>query len=234
MQLRNIGKLVALTVLVTATSMVFAQGGGGGGGRGFGQGRGMFGQGGVTQLATRADVQRDLAVTDDQKSKITALNEKLREDRRNMMQDLMGGGGPPDQNEVRAAMEKFNAKAKEELAKILTADQMKRLDEINVQISGNRAIQQPAIQKALGLSEAQVKQINELQQKQQEAMRSLFEKVQNQEITREDMQASMQKNNKTMDDELAKILTADQAAKLKEMGGKPFKADPPPGGGGGL
>ena len=111
---------------------------------------------------------------------------------------------------------------------------MKRLDEINVQISGNRAIQQPAIQKALGLSEAQVKQINELQQKQQEAMRSLFEKVQNQEITREDMQASMQKNNKTMDDELAKILTADQAAKLKEMGGKPFKADPPPGGGGGL
>jgi len=130
-------------------------------------------------------------------------------------------------------MQKFNDHAKEELAKILNADQMKRLDEIAVQLQGNRAIFVPAVQKALGLSEDTIKKAQELQTKQGEANRSIQEKVMNQEISREEAQAAREKNNKALDDELAKLLSADQAAKLKEMQGKPFKADPPGGGGGG-
>lgn len=47
-----------------------------------------------------------------------------------------------------------------------------------------------------------------------------------------DMQAMrerMQKNNAALDAELGKILTGEQTGKLKAMGGKEFKADPPPG-----
>src|SRR5689334_3233377 len=115
MQLK-LGKLIVVTSLVMAAAMIFAQGGGGGGGGRFGGGQGGrfgMGQAGPTQLATRGDVQKDLGVTDDQKSKIAALNDKLREERRAMMQELMGGG-QPDRAAMTAAMEKFNAKSKEE------------------------------------------------------------------------------------------------------------------------
>jgi hypothetical protein len=231
MQVRNLGKLFFAAALMTSAALVFAQGGGGGGGgRGFGQGRGMGGQS-PAQMASRADVQRDLAMTDDQKSKVAALSDKMNEERRAMMQEMRGGGDQPDMTAFRAAMEKFNAKSKEELAKILTADQMKRLDEIGVQIQGNRALLVPAVQKALGLSEETIKKANELQTKQNEANMSIFEKVRNQEISQEEMRAAMEKNNKALNDELGKLLTPEQAAKLKEMGGKEFKADPPRGGG---
>ena len=53
----------------------------------------------------------------------------------------------------------------------------------------------------------------------------------NQEISREEAQAARETNNKALDEELAPLLSADQVAKLKEMQGKPFKADPPGGGG---
>ena len=133
--------------------------------------------------------------------------------------------------EQREAMEKLNAKYKAELGTILNADQMKRLDEIGVQLAGNRALLLPAVQKALGLSEDTIKKAQDLQTKQGEANRSIQEKVMNQEISREEAQAAREKNNKALEDELVKLLSAEQAAKLKEMQGKPFKADPPGGGG---
>jgi hypothetical protein len=242
MNLKTFGKFLVMGVLVASMTTAMAQGGGagGGGGRGGGgQGRGGFGQGrmggfgqGAAQLANRADVQSDIKATDEQKKSIAALQDKLQEDRRAMMQDLMGGGGPPDQDEMRKAMEKFNEKAKSELAKILEKTQMTRLDEIAVQLQGGRAILLPAVQKALGLSAETIAKAADLQQKQNAANMVIFEKVRNQEITREEMTAAMEKNNKALDEELAKLLTPDQAAKLKELGGKPFKADPPRGGGG--
>lgn len=245
MNFTSIGKFVAVSALVVSTALVFAQGGGGGGGRAGGQGRGGFGlRGGIqspVQLAGRADVQRDIAATDDQKTKIAALQQKSREEMMAMFQAGAGGGGGGNGGgggrggfqmtpEQREAMEKLNAKYKGELGQILNADQMKRLDEIGVQLAGNRAILVPAVQKALGLSEDTIKKAQELQTKQNEANRSIQEKVMNQEISREEAQAAREKNNKALDDELAKLLSAEQAAKLKEMQGKPFKADPPGGG----
>lgn len=240
MNLKTIGRLVTVGVLVASMTAAMAQGGGFGGGQGRGQGRGGggfgqrfgFGQG-PAQLALRADVQRDINATDEQKKQLQALSEKLNEDRRAMFQDLMGGGGPPDQAEMRAAMEKFNAKSKEELGKILNEGQMKRLDEISIQLAGKRAVTLPAVQKQLGLSAEQIEKINTLTQKEQEAGREMFEKLRNGELDREGMQKAMEQNAKVFNAEVDKILTKEQGSKLTELGGKPFKADPPQGGGGG-
>jgi hypothetical protein len=110
---------------------------------------------------------------------------------------------------------------------------MKRLHEISYWVRGNRAFLDAAVQKELNFSDDQKKKIADLQQKQREAMTSIMEKIRNQEISREDAQGSMEKNNKIMDDELGKILTAEQAKNLVTLKGKEFKADPPQGGGGG-
>jgi len=80
-----------------------------------------------------------------------------------------------------------------------------------------------AIQKDLGLSEDQITKLKDLQQKQQEANRAVMQKVRDGGMSREDVQATMQKNEEIMNTEIGKILTSSQAAKLKEMGGAPFK-----------
>lgn len=241
-------------VVALASVMAFAvaqdqgQGGQGrraGGGFGAGMQRGNRG-GGLLQLALRADVQKDIAVTDEQKTKLEALR-PARGQRGGGAGGNGGGGnggtrngggaggGQVDMEAMRKAQEERAAKEKTDLAAILSADQMKRLDEISVQLQGNRALQNEKTQKALGLSEEQITKIKDLQTKQREAMTSIMEKMRNQELTREEMQSTMEKNNKAMDEELAKILTADQKSKFDAMKGKPFKADEQPrrGGGGG-
>ncbi len=42
-------------------------------------------------------------------------------------------------------------------------------------------------------------------------------------MSQEEMRAAMQKRQTALNEELGKVLTAEQAAKLKDMGGKPFK-----------
>lgn len=231
-----------VAALLVCAALVSAQGGGGGqgrgqgGGRGFGGGFGQFGRGGGSEmnLAMRKDVQADLGVTEDQKKKLEELQTKQREAMRGQGgggrgQGGNGGGqgaGGFDREAMMKRMEEMRAQQKKDLAAILSADQMKRLDEISIQLRGSSALTDAAVQKSLGLSTEQTTKIKTLQDQQQEANMALFEKVRNQEVTREEMQATMEKNTKKMDELLLGVLTEDQKTKFKALGGKPFKADP--------
>lgn len=280
----KISRLIAIGVLGGCVALASAQGGGGQGRRGGFGGRGgnMFSE---LSLANRSDVQTDLGVTADQKTKLQELSTKMRGNRgqrgnRGGQGGAGGNGGGAagaggsggaggvgggagsgasggaggsagvggvgaggaggasgggrggfgsgnfDPEQFRKQMEERRAQSHKDLAAILNETQMKRLGEISVQLRGNRAILDAEVQKSLGLTDDQKKQIESLNTKQQEANRSVMEKVRNQEVTREDAQASREKNDKAMAEELGKILTSDQSAKLKAMGGKPFKADP--------
>ena len=130
-------------------------------------------------------------------------------------------------------MQEQREQARKDLSAILNEAQMKRLGEIRVQLQGTRAVLQPEIQKELGITAEQVAKLQDLQEKQRQANQALMEKMRNQELSREDAMKSFENNNKALDTEMLKVLTTDQANKLKAMGGKPFKADPPQRGGGG-
>lgn len=271
-------KMIFATAMLVCVALAGAQGGGGGQGRG-GQGRGGFGQGrmgggmqGEMQLAFRKDVQTDLGVTAEQKTKLDELQAKQRQGRGGAGgaggaggqgggvrggnggngggagaggnggggNRGNGGGGGFGQmtEEQRAAMLKRQQEQREQslkdLGAILNEGQIRRLGEIRVQLAGTRAVMQPEMQKNLGLTTEQITKITDLQTKQREANMALF---QNQDLSQEDRRAKMENNNKILDAEILKVLTADQNSKLKAMGGKPFKADPQPqggrGGGGG-
>ena len=234
-------------VLISAlsASLVLAQGGGGGrqgGGQRGGRGGNQFSE---LALLNRKDVQKDLGLTDDQVTKIEDYRSKNTPQRgaggagggagagggqRGNGGGGAGGGGALTE-EQRAAMAKAAAdrreKTRKDLLEIISEAQLKRVDEIGIQLQGNNAVVNPDIQKALGLSDDQIAKIKDLQTKQREANTALFQKVRDQEITREDMTAAMTKNNDTMKEELGKIITSAQADKLKAMGGKPFTADAP-------
>jgi len=131
----------------------------------------------------------------------------------------------------------FEAREKkmtEALQKILTADQMTRLKEISIQLAGKQAVNDADVQTKLSITDDQKAKLKTLSGKMQEANRSIFEKMRDGEIQREDVQGMMKQNQTIMGTEIDKILTDDQKAKLKALAGKPFKAtDQPRGFGGG-
>lgn len=234
MKLSNYVVLGALVALFAMPLTASAQGGGGGGQRGAG-GRGGFGQrGGMMmggqsnlQLVNRADVQKDLKITADQK---TALD-KLQADQQAAMQKRMedmrnGGGGGFDRNAMMAEFEKIQKEQNDAIDKILTDDQKTRLKQISLQMRGARALTDKDIQKELGLDKDQVRKIEDLQTSQQSANQEVFQKVQSGEIDRSEIQSIMEKNNKILDEALLKVLTSDQSAKFKTMQGPEFKRDP--------
>jgi hypothetical protein len=229
----KIQKFLGVVAIALVASFAVAQQGGRGQGRGFGQGRGQ----GELQLLQRKDVQADLGLTSDQVDKLADMAEKARPQRGQGGNGQGGerrqgggqGGGQQMTDEERAKRaEEMRARRetqRKEILTIISEAQMKRVEEIGVQIQGNNAILQAEIQKALGMDDDQVAKVRELQSKQRDAMTSLFEKMRNQELSQEDFRATSQKNNEIMKVELGKILRKEQADKLKAMGGKAFKAD---------
>ncbi len=227
---------VALAVMALA-SVSFAQQGGGQGGQGGGrQGgmRGMMQMGGgqrLTQLLRNPQVQAELKITDDQKAKIAELPGG-----RGGGRGPGGGGGGqrgPGQAPTPEEQLKQLTDDKAATAAILTPEQETRLEELRVQWAGPRAATLPDVQAALALSDDQKAKIADLMTKQGEANRGLFEKMRNQEIEPADFQSTMQKNNDILKTEIEKVLTADQNAKLKTMGGKELKMEAPQRRGGG-
>jgi hypothetical protein len=238
----KIARNLLVISLLAVTSLALAQGGG----QGRGQGRGGFGQGrggGMTPmtLLMRGDVRKDLELSEEQITKVEALQPQRGPGgaagagggQRGQGGGQRQGGGQGGQltDEQRATMQEAARKRAEEqkaaIAAILKPEQVTRLAEIGYQLQGNMALMQADTQKALGLDEKQVAAVKDLQTKQQEAMQALMQKMRDQELTREELQEKMTKNTDIMKAELGKILKADQAAKLKAMGGtKPFVADP--------
>jgi hypothetical protein len=228
------------------------QGGRGGQGR-MGMQRGGFGQNELA-LVMRKDVQADLGVSAEQAKKLEEFVAKQREARRAErgprggagVQGGAGGaggaqggqqggarqrnrgaqGGNFDPAAMQERMAQQRAEMRKALAEILNEGQIKRLDEIGLQLRGNRALMSPETQKALGFTAAQGTQVQQLLQKQRDANRTIGEKLRNQEISAEEARASREKNESVLDEELLKLLSAEQKAKFEALKGKPFKADP--------
>jgi hypothetical protein len=227
MMIRKLILSVALAALACGSfaQQIQIQGGPGG----FRGGMMMGGPGGnPTMLLVREDVQTDLGLTDDQKSKLKSVGDSIREKMQGAMAQAAGD---------REAMGKIFREVQEQATKdtnaILTPDQQKRLKEISLQMAGSRAAMRPDVQKDLGLTEDQKSKLKVLGEKMQEASRAVMEKARSGEIQWTDVRATMEKNNTIMDGEIEKVLTSAQKDKLKAMGGKPFaRKDPPQGQGG--
>jgi len=214
----NLNKLVVIVAVAAVAVSAMAQGGGGGG---RGQGRGQRGAGGnqfsVTALLRRTDVQKDLAITDDQKTKITEIGAAVR----TKMQDLSQNGTPD-----RAAMTKINEDAAKDTLAVLTADQQTRLKGIMIQLAKGRAATLKEIQGDLGLSDDQKTKIDDLVKRQTAANTEIQGKVRDGSLDQAGATAERTKNEQILSDEVDKVLTDAQKAKLKDMAGKPFAAEP--------
>jgi hypothetical protein len=239
--MKNAIKLTVIVAALLATVIAMAQPGGGGqgqrqGGQGGGQRgqRGMMGmmggpggQSNSLMLLMREDVKDDIGINSEQNSQLRGLQDGMRDRMMSAFQSAgvtFGGGNRPDPAAMQKVTEEVMKGINADMAKILKPEQVKRLDEIDLQLAGNRAILREKVQKELGLSADQVSKAKALNEKAQEANRSVMEKARNREIEFTQVREINEKNNKALDDELGKLLTDANKAKLKEMGGKPFVA----------
>ena len=178
-----------------------------------------FGGGGaqrLTQLLRNEQVQTELKLTDDQKTKIEAMPRPQRG----------GGGGGRGEAMDAEAMTKQMTEDKAATSAILTPEQETRLEQIRIQWAGASAVTLPEVQEGLALNADQKTAIALLQTNMRKAMTEMGEKMRNGEIDRADFMPLMQKNNEIMKTEVGKILTAEQSAKLKAMGGEELKQAP--------
>jgi hypothetical protein len=212
-------KLLWIAAVTALGAMSFGQGRGGMMMMGGGLGSGM-------RLAARDDVAKELNLTADQKVKIQDAMESMRGQRGGPGGPGGGGGDtPPSMDDMKKRMADRMEQEKKALADILNADQLKRLRELGIQRAGNSAILDPSVQSDLKFTDEQKKKVDDLMQKQMEAGQAIGEKLRNQEMTFEEARPLFEKNQKIMSDELGKILTADQAKQLADMGGKAFTFD---------
>lgn len=179
--------------------------------RGRGPGGGFGGPPTPVRLLGIREVQDALKLTGDQKTKITDLNEKVREEIRSAMQD---GGG---REKVQKLMDETTAKVKE----ILDEGQQKRLLGIFIQVNGANAAVNPEVAKELNITDDQKKKIEEIRQKNMDSMRGLRDQAGDREAMRE-------KFNKLRDEEskaILAVLTEPQQKQLDELKGEKVNVD---------
>lgn len=223
--------------------------------RGPGGPGGFMGGGGLVGLMRNPQVQEELKLSDGQKEDLRELGEKLREEMRDAFPDresLQDLSEDERRARFQEAMEKVRKEAEKrapevekKIAEILEPSQFKRLKQVDLQRRGIDALVDPAIIKALEISDDQQKQIkdaiakrDEKRQELGEEMRGIFQggfrdmSEEEREKAREKMQQIGEKR-RAIDAEAQKsamgALTADQKAKLPELMGEPFEFRRPEG-----
>ncbi len=198
-------------------------------GQGRGQGMGMGGGGGGIMLLSSKDVQTDLKMTEDQISKVKELQEKQR--------GMFGELRDLSPEERREKMQEMQKKMTEDLNKILSEVQQKRLKQLGYQSTHKTAglgalLRNQDFASAIELNDEQKDALRAIQ----EDMRKMMEEMRGGGDPQE-MRTKMQEMRKANDQKLEKLLTDAQRSKMKELMGEPFKGEFPtfgrrPGGGG--
>ena len=125
------------------------------------------------------------------------------------------------------------AKDNEELAKIISADQMKRLKQLMLQQIGISAVSRKEVAEAIGIKEADrvalKKKVDDMNTANGEKMREMFSGG---NVDRDAVQKVMAENRKQLDETVLESLDDTQEAKFKELVGAEFKFPEPQAGGG--
>lgn len=226
--------VLALTLLFAASAMAQP-----GGGRRQGQagpgmgGPGGPGMGGPLQLLRLEQVQKEIELVDDQKTKLRELGEESARE----MREAFSGMRDLNEEQRRERMEELRKKAQEreaELAKkieaILLPHQLKRLKEISVQVQGIRALNSAEVAKELGITEDQKAKMESIRREVTDQFAKLREEMQDlsPEQRRErfrEMGEKMRETQQQVEEKILNVLTAEQKEKFEALKGKKFDVD---------
>jgi Spy/CpxP family protein refolding chaperone len=188
------------------------------GGFGFGFGGPQAGP----ALLLNKSVQDELKLSDEVKSKLTKINEKQNEKRREAFQSAAG-----DFEKIREEMQKIGEATNKEVTQIIDKDlkpeQAKRFKQIKVQVAGVQAFLEPDVQKELKLTDKQKADAKAAIDDVQKDVRELFQEAQGNPEKMREVGKKVQALRQEAFDKVAGTLSADQKKTWAEMTGPKFE-----------
>ena len=186
------------------------------------QGRGGFGGGfgGPINLLGNPSVQKELKLDESQVTKAQELSTATREKMmglRDQLSDLQGQERMTKQQELARPI---NQEAMKTASSFLKPEQVKRLHEISLQQRGAMAMNDPAVDKKLGVTDEQAAKVKSILADQQSEMQEIRQSA------GDDRQAAMQKIQALQKETSVKVMalmTEDQKKTWKELTGEPFE-----------
>jgi hypothetical protein len=198
-----------------------------------GQGRGFMRTPSFTRLLMIEEVQKELGLEGDTFDAAMEYAEDAQAKMREEMQMIRDQGldDAETRAEISSLSEQMLAQDGEALAKILSADQMKRLKQLLLQQQGAAGATSKEVAEAIGLSEdervALKSKIDELNAESMEKMREIFQNGGD----RDEFQKAMADSRKRVEEIVLEVLTDDQEKKFVELKGVEFKFPEPDVGG---
>lgn len=204
--IRTLATAVGVLVVWATIEPAFAQRG-----RGF---RRLFGVS-RAQLASLPDVQTELKLNDEQKTRVTEVNDQLREDRRELF-----GTAFDRWSAIQGRMDELHNEASQKVDEVLDPAQRKRLQEIAVQQNGPRSLQDPAVVAELGLSEEQRTKLSAAVAENTKEFETAFGKS-----DRESWRERAENLANNAESRLMDVLNDEQKTKLEQLKGEPCEVD---------
>jgi hypothetical protein len=167
-------------------------------------------------LAQLPEVEKDLKLTDEQKTKAADLSDELNQERMAIWQDAQG-----DFETIREETNKLNNEIAKEFADGLDDAQKKRLAELYVQANGPTALFDDAVAAALKLTDEQKAKLGEVRQ----AQFGSFQGVDWQSLSEEDADKKVDEMIAEQDKEYGAVLTDEQKPEFEKMKGAELKID---------
>lgn len=178
----------------------------------------LFGVITTVQLAQLEEVQTELKLTDEQKTKVATLNDDLAEERRAARE---GAGG--DFEKMRKEITLLNAEFTKEFNELLDDAQKKRAQEIYLQVNGPLAVTDEAVAAELKLTDDQK---TKLEQSLTDSRTKMFSEFQGlQSLSEEERAAKINELIQSRDEGLLAVLDEAQKKQLEEMKGAKLEVD---------
>ena len=191
--------------------------------RGFGGPGGPGGGGGM--LLNNPGVQKELKLTDDQVGKITKSGEELREKFRDDFASLRDASSEERREKGEALMKKVQDEGKKAYGAILTADQSRRLEQIQRQQNVLNSLTSEEVRSQLKLSDDQVAKVKQIRDDHQKSAREAMGDL-GRDAAPEDRRKAFEKVNADRKEAGTKamvVLTAEQKSTWKDLTGEPYE-----------
>lgn len=174
--------------------------------------------GSLVQLALRPDVQKELALTEEQKAKLDDLESRMQAQVKADL-EAMEKSGESDPDKMRSTIGATGDKFAGELPNVLSADQNKRLLGLMLQRAGYGAVLRKDIQEALGVTDEQRTAFAAANK----ALLASFDDMRTMKMSMEEMRKMSQDKVNERNAAIEKALTVEQRTKFEAMKGAPFE-----------
>jgi len=219
-------RLFVQTTLVLGLSLLLAGSAFGQRGQGRGQGRGPGGGGGVAGLLQNESVQKELKIDGPEAEKLKTAIQKVQDQHKD---DFAKVREITDQSERRQKGQELSKTVSDETLKavsdILSADQLKRFKQIELQQAGIQAFSQADVQKSLKLTDEQKEAIKTITDDAAKQRRDLTQGGGRGQGNAEKLTAIRKESL----ERVQKLLNADQKKSWKELTGDTFTIQRPQG-----